>query len=138
MKQSQRFAKGTFLHITLSFPIVFLIHSWISYIVSLQYLRYYTYTVQMIVERHFVPFSATRKSQNTPSKCMKFKNNHSKHCSIERAFNSKLPADDSISPFKPRTTDVHVIPGLMLIMLNLSRQIFDDIPLCCLKVQTIR
>lgn len=35
--------------------------------------RYYTYTVQMIVERHFVPFSATRKSQNTPSKCMKLK-----------------------------------------------------------------
>ena len=86
--------------------------------------RYYTYTVQMIVQRHFVPFSATRKSQNTPSKCMKLKNNHSKHCSIERAFNSKLPADDSISRFKPRTTDVHVIPGLMLIMLNLSRQIF--------------
>ena len=95
----------------------------------------------MIVERHFVPFSATRKSQNTPSKCMKLKNNHSinnnnnntyialirmrsKLCSIERAFNSKLPADDSISRFKPRTTDVHVIPGLMLIMLNLSRQIF--------------
>lgn len=68
--------------------------------------------------------SATRKSQNTPSKCMKLKNNHSKHCSIERAFNSKLPADDSISPFKPGTTDVHVIPGLMLIMLYLSRQIF--------------
>ena len=50
--------------------------------------RYYTYTVQMIVQRHFVPFSAKRKSQNTPSKCMKLKNNHSKHCSIERAFNS--------------------------------------------------
>ena len=86
--------------------------------------RYYTYTVQMIVERPFVPFSATHKSQNTPSKCMKLKNNHSKHCSSETAFNSKLPADDSISPFKPRTTDVHVIPGLMLIMLYLSRQIF--------------
>lgn len=86
--------------------------------------RYYIYTVQMIVERHFVPFSATHKSQNTPSKYMKLKNNHSKHCSIERAFNSKLPADDSISCFKPRTTDAHVVPGLTLIMLNLSRQIF--------------
>lgn len=52
------------------------------------------------------------------------KNNHSKHCSIERAFNSKLPADDSISRFKSRTTDVHVVPGLMLIMLNLSLHIF--------------